>query len=494
MSLPASAIISGAPSVERFASVSRAAHLARRASFVASASLTAEIAAMGPNAWIDAQLNPTAIPDTACDEMLAAEFPWLALTSKQISDVTGRKSHKAATLLSRAATARRLLTKRHLLEVVVDVLTSHIYVPVYEATFVVDFDREVTRKLALGRYSDYLQAAVRHPAVLSYLDNASSTKLKPNENLGRELLELFTVGTGNYTEDDVLASAKLLTGHSYSMATMTYTYVAANHHVGPLQIMGFKTANGTATGGPAVLTAYLNYLARHPATAKRLCRRLATRFVSDTPSDALVNQLANVYLSSNTSIKAVLRVLLRHTEFLSSAGKKWRTPQEWLCAMYAAGNAPFTPVISYTVNPYAVMKMVTATLNTCGDGPRMWPTVDGFKDVASAWTTTVSLQQAWQCAETCAWGLDPDWVPQPWATTLAVTEGQNVWTAARSITRQLTGFVWPSAQLTLIASMLASAGTVASPPTDAVLDAAMIQNNLPETVRLVLASPAFMTK
>ncbi|MEI2775870.1 MAG: DUF1800 domain-containing protein [Tetrasphaera sp.] len=483
-----------AGSADRYASISRAAHIARRASFAATASLTAEIAAMTPNAWIDAQLNPSAIPDAACDAMLAEEFPWLALTSKQISDVTGRKSHKAATLLPRATIARRLLTKRHLLEVVVDVLTSHIYVPVLEAQFVIDFDREVTRKYALGRYSDYLQKALRHPAVLAFLDNASSTKVKPNENLGRELLELFTVGTGNYTEDDVLASAKLLTGHSYSYASMTYQYVAANHYVGPLKIMGFTTANGTAAGGPAVLTAYLNYLARHPATAKRLCRRLAVRFVSDTPSEALVNSLVKVYLSNGTSIKAVVRALLRHPEFLASAGLKWRTPQEWLTAMYAAAQAPYTPVFDYTVNPYAVMKLVTNTLNTCGAAPRGWPTVDGYKDIASAWTTTVSLQQAWQCAETCAWGLDPDFVSAPWASTLGVAEGQNVWTAATSITRQLTGFVWPTEQLSAIASMLASAGTVASPPTETLLDATMIQNHLPETVRLVLASPAFMTR
>ena len=109
---------------------------------------------------------------------------------------------------------RRIRTKRQVQEVMTEFWLNHLNVPANgDATFTwrFDYDRQI-RARALGSFRDILYAAVTHPAMGIYLNNAVSTKSHPNENLGRELLELHTVGRGEYTEDDVKNSARILTG------------------------------------------------------------------------------------------------------------------------------------------------------------------------------------------------------------------------------------------------------------------------------------------
>lgn len=152
-----------------------------------------------------------------------------------------------------------------------------------------------------------LYTAMKHPAMLVYLDNQLNSKDNPNENLGRELLELHTVGVGNYDETDVRQSALILTGHSYNWEKRAYHYEPGKHYTGPVKVMGFTHPNATAADGPAVLQAYLSYLAHHPGTAHHIAHRLAVRYVSDNPPAALVDRLAQVYLDNGTNLAAVMR-------------------------------------------------------------------------------------------------------------------------------------------------------------------------------------------
>ena len=97
------------------------------------------------------------------------------------------------------------------------------------------------REHALGRFSDLLVGAITHPAMLIYLDQATSTKRHPNENLGRELLECHTVGRGSYTEDHVKASARILTGYTVDMwETWQALYNPEEHWRGTVKVMGFR--------------------------------------------------------------------------------------------------------------------------------------------------------------------------------------------------------------------------------------------------------------
>lgn len=473
-----------------------AAHLARRATFTASPAIIARIESVGATRWIDEQLNPAAIADSACEAMMATSFPWLTKSSPEIFEITGGKVWWASSMLTRGTLARRLVTNRQLFEVVADVMTNHVYAVAYEKVqdTVVDFDHQVVRRYALGKFSDFLQAAIFHPTMLEFLDNNVSTKSDPNENLGRELLELYTVGTGNYTETDVRNAALLLTGHTFSLSTLRYQFRGANHYLGPLTIMGYSTPNATIAGANAALKGLLLYLARHPATAERLAHRLAVRFVSDTPSPALIAHLVKVYRDNDTSIKAVVRALLLHPEFAASTGQKWRTPSEHMLAMVAAGNPVYKRPANPFPNPKDSVKAIFDALVLASNAPRYWPAVDGYPDVAGYWLTTSSLQQCWAAAEGVAMRRDPEFQPKAWAAVLKVTAGQNVWSAAAAITKQLTGYTWSAADLKVIASLLATLGRNPNPATGYRLTAANITANLPHAVRAIFASPYFMLR
>src|SRR6185437_9958424 len=132
----------------------------------------------------------------------------------------------------------------------------------------------------LGRFADLLVAVSTHPAMLRFLDAASATAAHPNENHGRELLELHTVGIdAGYGENDVLSSARILSGLSIDQGTGEFVYRPDRHWTGQVRVLGFSHPNAHAGDGYQVVLSYLGWLARHPATARRVARRLAVRFV-----------------------------------------------------------------------------------------------------------------------------------------------------------------------------------------------------------------------
>ena len=279
------------------------------------------------------------------------------------------------------AIARSLWSRRQLLEVMVDLWSNHFNVAapsddVWDSR--THYDHTI-RTHALGRFSDLLQAAALHPAMLRFLTNDTSTKAHPNENLGRELLELHTVGLGaRYTEEDVLNSARILTGMSVGSDGM-FSFRSKNHYTGTVRVLGFSHANATATDGLAVAKAYLDHLAHHPATARTVAVRLATHFVSDAPDSTLVDSLAAVYLEHDTDVVPVLRALFRSRQFAASAGLKLRRPAE---DVYAAARAVGTlPPASGT----AGIRDLMWQLDTLGNSPFGWPPPNGYPDVAGAW-------------------------------------------------------------------------------------------------------------
>jgi uncharacterized protein (DUF1800 family) len=469
-------------------------HLARRAAHAPTAAMAAKIKSMGADAWVDWQLKPSTVPDSVCDGLVAKHLPWLKMTTAQLKSATGGKPWKGAPLVVRAAALRHIFSERVLLESVVEAMSDQVFVcgKGKAETWLLDWDRTVLRKHALGTFSSFLQAALTHPALLVYLDNDASSKDNPNENLGRELLELHTVGTGNYTEADVAQSALLLTGHTVDKSTMTYVYRPEQHHVGPLTVMGFHHPNASAADGPAVLAAYADYLAHHPGTASKVARRLAVRFVSDNPSAALVAALAEVYLASGTEIAAVVRALFRHPEFKASAGKKWRRPQEWAAAMLKPGKPTWKPQGSLE-DPWGFLSWHISLLDAAQHAPRLWPAVDGYPDQGAYWMSTHGMLTAWNHAEVAAGRQDKQVPLAAWPTTLGIKAGQNVWTVAAAMTLRLTGYTWRKEDLTVIASLLSSAGRTV-PSSKYKLSANNVKNDYKQAVRMVLASPYFMIR
>ena len=287
---------------------------------------------------------------------------------------------------------RRIYSERPVLETMVDFWSNHLHVSTADDRVYIHHHayNQMIRQHALGRFEDLLVASATHPAMSLYLDNWRSTRGAPNENQGRELLELHTVGTASgYTEDMVKDSAKLLSGYSVRWdGDLEGFYDAANHTTGPVTVLGFTHPNSDADGRPAA-EAYLRYLANHPATARGVATRLAVRFVGDQPSPALVDHLAQVFLDTGTDIRATLKALIARPEFRSSAGAKVSTPVDDLVAtVKALGVVARKP--SGVGTPAS--QLATA-LNHSQGGPRLfsWPRPDGAPETNSEWASAVRM-------------------------------------------------------------------------------------------------------
>ena len=290
---PAPGVPSTVSSVSPYVDADVARHLLRRAAYGPSDADLAEIAAVGPTAWLDRQLDPASIDDSACAAVLArlpdqAEPVWQVNALLESDDRSGWEQQVS---VSTHHVIRAAWSRRQLLAVMEEFWGNHFNVTVPGSR--IEASRahysHTIRSLALGRFSDLLRAVSLHPAMLTYLNNRDSTLEHPNENQGRELLELHTVGiSAGYSEADVLTSARILTGLSVNSDSEEFQFKPWRHWTGPVACLGFSHPNGTQTGGQAVAEAFLDHLARHPATAWRVCWKLARHFVSDDPPTGLV--------------------------------------------------------------------------------------------------------------------------------------------------------------------------------------------------------------
>lgn len=325
-------------------------HFADRFSFGYNKALEAAVADAGSGrAWFERQLRYESIKDKAADAT-KSWYPNMWYSPAQLFKRNYHDIYPAWELmndLGRWTMMRRILSNRQLHEMMVDFWSNSLQVAIGDDAawpFRISYDAMI-RKHALGRFENMLVDAITHPAMGLWLDNATSTRYAPNENLGREVLELYSVGVNaGYTQKDVESSAKLLTGYRVDIYAETKpgVYDGVNvlyykdwHWKGKLRIFGFKTPNSDRDGRKET-EKYLRYLANHPATADRMCRRLAVRFVHDEPSKDLIRTMTKAWTRSGTDIKATLQAMVGHPEFASSAGEKVRKPLEDLLATVRA--------------------------------------------------------------------------------------------------------------------------------------------------------------
>lgn len=385
-----SAVPASAAARARFVSSDRELHLLRRATFGATRASLKELRRLGRDEWLDRQLHPERIPDRVADDILA-RFPdldWSITTALQRLEGSWQLMFD----LGVSTLARAAWSERQLFEVMVDFWSNHLNVTnpsdmVWFSRH--DYDRTVIRRHALGRFSDMLAASARHPAMLLYLNNAESTFESPNENYGRELLELHSVGVdGGYDEDDMRNSALVMTGFGINWDDGTYEYHPWAHHVGPLKVMSWRSKNRRRDGQDVGLD-YVDYLARHPSTARHLATKLARRFVSDDPPRALVESLAEVYLDNGTAITPVLRALFRSKTFETSVGEKVRRPLEDLAAtVRTLGVGPDANGTDGLIGLYWMVEGL-------GQAPLAWSQPDGYPDVADAWRSAGGMLSRW---------------------------------------------------------------------------------------------------
>jgi len=286
--------------------------------------------------------------------------------------------------------------------------------------FVGQYEREAIRPHVFGRFEDLILAAEQHPAMLLYLDQARSIgpdslagarrNAGLNENLAREMMELHTVGAdAGYTQADVTELARALTGWSIPaardqrqpnrprrarrMAAQAepgpdgFVFRANVHEPGARAVMG-KTypAAGLAQG-----QAILRDLARHPATAKRLSRRLAAHFVADDPPPALVARLETAWTGSQGDLAQVARALIEAPETWTPQAAKIKTPYEFVVsAGRALDEGPRRPAL------------LRQALVDMGQPPFAPPSPEGWPDTAADWAGPDALVKRLNWARTTA--------------------------------------------------------------------------------------------
>ncbi len=162
--------------------------------------------------------------------------------------------------------------------------------------------------LALGNFSDLLHAIIRDPAMLRYLDNDQNRKGKPNENLARELMELFSLGIGNYTEQDIHEGARALTG--WSIERWNFQFRERQHDNTPKTIFG-KTGNWNGND-------FVDLILEKPSCAEFLALKLWTYFANENPRETTIHDLAVAFRDAKYDIKSLLREIFSHPDFYAS--------------------------------------------------------------------------------------------------------------------------------------------------------------------------------
>ena len=372
----------------------------------------AKVRAMGVDQWIALQLAPDRIDDGAADRIVASYEMLGRPTSELVAmydngqqairqqqkrqaqqgDTSGKKDLRAEILqanpqlreqlrqnqrilgdLQSARLSRAVISDRQLAEVMTDFWENHFSVYAgkgLDRIFLPAYDREVIRPNSLGKFRDLLGAVARSPAMLFYLDQwqsaadsvhptlaaaraqraqqAARGKRGLNENYARELMELHTLGVdGGYTQQDIIEVARALTGWTMNpRLSAEFVFRPEIHDAGQKVVLGHVLPAGRGVeDGEAVL----DIVARQPATAHFIARKLATRFVSDTPSPDLVERAAQTFVRTDGDIREVVRTIVTSPEFFSrtSYRTKVKSPFELVAsALRAVGAQPDTSMRS----------------------------------------------------------------------------------------------------------------------------------------------------
>ena len=427
-----------------------------------------KVAAMGLEAYIEQQLHPQEIPDPGMEKRLST-FETLTMTPQELSEFypapnqlrrqrlqaerqdqgaqsspemegesapeetremqEARRQMRAGLQrirfeLSEAKIMRAVYSERQLQEVMSDFWMNHFNVFLakgLDRVYTTDFEENVVRPLALGKFEDLLMATAKSPAMLFYLDNWISTapaevmeervsalrsRLRSqrrngtggqqaerallrllqrakglNENYARELMELHTLGVdGGYSQEDVIQVAKCLTGWTIAAPRQggSFQFRPVLHEDGNKVVLGHRIRSGGIEEGEQVL----RMLANHPSTARFISTKLVRRFVADDPPADLVDAASLTFEKTGGDLREVLRTLFTHPHFFSPEiyQAKIKKPLELVASSLRASGAEMKPA------PH-LMRM----LAEMGEALYMCQAPTGYPDVASAWINTNSL-------------------------------------------------------------------------------------------------------
>ncbi|MBV9329001.1 MAG: DUF1800 domain-containing protein [Chloroflexi bacterium] len=354
---------------------SQIAHLLRRAGFGATQAELDQYTPLGFAGAVDRLLYPEQVDDSATDQILAP------LTA----NLGDRKQIEAAKYWW---VNRMLYTQRPLQEKMTLFWHNHFATANSKVANSVLMLQQIQlfRDNALGNFESLLQRVTRDPAMLIWLDNRLNRKGSPNENYAREVQELFTIGIGNYTEQDVHEAARAFTGHSLDRS-LSYVFNKNQHDDGSKTFEG-QTGNFDADD-------ILGILVRNPATARYITTKLFSWFVYENPDSSVIDRLSNTFTTSNFDIRAVLKDMFTGPEFLSDQ------------AFHGVVKQPVDFVIGSlkSLNVQNVGPDVTAVLRRMGQDLLNPPDVSGWQG-GSAWINSSTLFERFNWADRLAMGRD----------------------------------------------------------------------------------------
>ena len=266
-----------------------------------------------------------------------------------------------------------------------------------------DYENTALRPHALGRFRDLLGAVVVHPAMLRYLDNEQNAAGRINENYARELMELHTLGVGGgYGQRDVQELARILTGAGVNLQPGTpnmrkelqplyvrrglFEFHPGRHDFGEKQLLGHPIRSR----GLAEIDEALDRLARHPATARFISRKLATYWLSDEPPAALVERMAHTFSRTDGNITETLRTLFASAEFAQPGTRKFKDPMRYVISAVR---------LAYDDKPVLNVGPILNWLNRMGEPLYGRPTPDGYPMQESAWASPGQMSTRFEIAK-----------------------------------------------------------------------------------------------
>jgi len=192
------------------------------------------------------------------------------------------------------------------------------------------------RRHALGNFRQLVHAAAKDPAMIIYLDNVSNVKDKPNENFARELLELFTLGEGHYSETDIKEAARAFTGWAVDRDTGTFRFLPRRHDFGSITFMG---ETGIFNGEDII-----DIILKQPQVATYITEKFWREFISGTPDPKEVQRLATIFRDQNYEIKPLMHALLTSSYFSDSRnyGTMIKSPVELLVGTLRTFKVPIS--------------------------------------------------------------------------------------------------------------------------------------------------------
>lgn len=375
-------------------------------------------------AYVEQQLYPETIDDSACDGIIASYgFTTLGKSQAQLwADHIKKPAIPYGERIQpveetrKATFLRAIHSKRQLNEILADHWHNHFNIFGWDgwtAPMFVHYDRDVIRANMLGNFRTMLEAVATSPGMLYYLDNQSNSGGNPNENYARELFELHGMGAENYfgvvplivnngnfehpapkdangkpllyVDDDVYGATTCFTGWRVDEETGLFKFDANAHFPYQKIVLGrlIPAAQGVKDGRDV-----LDLIARHPMSARYICRRLCRRLIHDNPPERIVQAAADVFMANVDApdqLRQVTRTILLSPEFSSTWGEKIKRPFEYVVSLFRAAEADFTPenYFFWTYEPL-------------GQPMFAWSPPNGFPDDKATWSSTMPMLQRWR--------------------------------------------------------------------------------------------------